>query len=356
MSYNIRITYFGIIRSISSWAKVAREIIKALIRKGVEVSIYETKGFLYESDFNLMDLERYISKKMGEIIFTFEHPSKYPLLPKQSFKIGFLVYEFTTLPPLWVENINRYLDMVLVPSSFTYEVFTRSGVEIKKLKILRYGYNPTYYYPTPHKDKIRTFLSISSPHKREATDILLEAFTKAFHNKEDVRLILKLSYLPFKKIKSFEIANFKTLLESYKRILGERLTIISDKLTEPEMARLYRVSDIYISLSKAESFGLCFLEALASNRAVISLRYGGQMDFLNEKNAIFINHKIVESSGDEYEKTTQTQFVAYPEIDDCIEKLHQIYTYGFKPIIDQKTLFQYQWEKIAEEFIRLIFN
>lgn len=302
-----------------------------------------------------MGLERYISKKMSDIVFTFEHPSKYPLLPQKSFKIGLLVYEFTTLPKIWVENINKYLDLVLVPSNFTYNVFINSGVKPRKLKILRYGYNPLYYHPTKPNKKIRNFFTVTSPHKREATDILLEAFTLAFKDKEDVKLVLKLSYIPFKKAKNFEIPNFKSILEKYKSILGKKLHIISDKLTEDEMAQLYRNSDVYISLSKAESFGLPFLEAVVSNRPVVSLRYSGQIDFLNEKNAIFVNHKITETSGDEYEKTSEKQFVAYPDVDDCINKLHHIYNYGFEPVIEEE-IKRYQWDLIARDFIELIKN
>ncbi|MCX7905672.1 MAG: glycosyltransferase, partial [Elusimicrobiales bacterium] len=329
MSYNIRITYFGIIRSITSWAKVAREILKGLIKNGIEISIYETKGFLYDKNFNLELLEKYVSHKTYDIIFTFEHPLKYYMLPKSSFKIGFLVYEFTHLPQSWIENINKYLDMVLVPSTFTYNVFINSGIKKEKIKILRYGYNPNYYYPTKKTNKINNFLTVSSPHKRESLDILLEAFTKAFKDNNNVRLTVKLSYSQFKKNKNFEIPSFNKLIEKYQKILNSKLKIITDKLSEEDMGNLYRNSDIYISLSKAESFGLPFLESLACGRPVVSLKYGGQLDFLNDKNTVFIKHVLKETQDELYEKTKEKQFVAYPEINDCIEKLKIIYNKGF---------------------------
>lgn len=353
MSYNIRITYFGIIRSISSWAKIARNIVNSLLEKGIDISIYETKGFLYEENFSLGKLENLIMKKIHDIVFTFEHPFKYPLLPKSKKRIGFLVYEFTTLPKMWTENINKYLDLVFVPSKFTYNVFLKSGVEHKKLKLLRFGFDPNYYYPTPRKDKIRNFLTISSPHKREGLDICLESFYLAFKDIDDVSLTVKLSYIPFKKEKHFEIKNFKILLEEYSNKLGAKLKLITNKLSEEEMGILYRSSDAYFSLSKSESFGLCFLESLASNRPVICMNYSGQTDFLSEKNSVFVKYSLVNTNGEEYERTQEKQLIAIPDINDCVKKLRHIYKYNFEKDIHFNREY-YTWDRITDEFIEIL--
>lgn len=39
------------------------------------------------------------------------------------------------------------MDIVIVPSIFCRKVFAESGVEEKKIKVLRFGYNPAFYYP-----------------------------------------------------------------------------------------------------------------------------------------------------------------------------------------------------------------
>ncbi len=355
MPYNISITYFGNIRSIASWSKVARELLLSVVKKDIKVSIYETKGFLYDQNMSLGSLERYISKQVGDVLITFEHPSKYPLLPPATKKIGFLVYEFTTLPPLWVENINRYLDLVLVPSKFTYDVFVKSKVDEGKIRILPYGYNPDYYYPSAElkkNKKIRRFLTISSPHRREALDILLECFYKAFKDIDDVELTVKLSYLPFKKIKHFEIPDFKNILNSFSLKLKNKLRIISDKLEEKDMGSLYRNHDIYISLSKAESFGLGFLEAIACSLPVITIKYGAQTEFLSDKNAVFIQHTLKPANKDVYEKTQTCQYAAYADKNDCIAKLKEIYQHGFR--YEVKPPPQSRWDDVATNFIEIV--
>jgi len=356
MSYNIKITYFGILRSISSWSKVARNIISELIKFGVDLNIYERKGFLYDEKFEVGNMERFVENRFkGDFVFTFEHPKNYEYLPQRSIKIGFLVYEFSRLPDLWVENINRYLDFVFVPSRFTYNVFKKSGVDIKRLKILRYGVDRNIYFRAKdnenRKDKIR-FLTIASPHKREGVDLMLEAFWKAFSEVEDVELLLKLTYTTDKP-KSFEIKNFNKLIEDYKNKLGEKLIINHNKLTEFEVANLYRSSDYYFSLSKAESFGLCFLESLACGKPTITLNYSGHSDFLNEENSYFIDYQLRKTNADEYEKTNYTQYIAFADIDDCICKLKKIYFEKTKKIFSFDYDY-YDWKNIVDEFLKTI--
>ena len=94
------ITYFGVLKSITSWAKVCRELVQALITLGIKVNIYERKGFLYDKSFFLSeDIQAQISNTFkGDIVFTFENPKVYHYMPKQAYKIGFLVYEFSRQP------------------------------------------------------------------------------------------------------------------------------------------------------------------------------------------------------------------------------------------------------------------
>jgi len=357
MSYNTKITYFGIVRSISSWSKVARNILKELLNFRIDLSIYERKGFLYDKNFNLGELERFVDNSFkGDIVFTFEHPKNYIYLPKKTLNVGFLVYEYTSLPFDWVSNINKYLSFVFVPSKFTYDVFLKSGVDEKKLKILRYGVDRKIYFKKEKKEDIGnnkiSFFSIGSTHKREGVDLLLKSFYLAFKDIYDVELILKLTYIS-KKTKSFEINDFNKLLDEYKKNLREKLIIITKKLDEFEIAKLYRSSNYYFSLSKAESFGLCFLESLASGTPTIALNYSGQSDFLNEENSFFIKHSIKETDGDEYEKTELKQYCAYPDIDDCVSKLREIY---FNKM-NKNFSFDYDyfdWKKITEEFLQII--
>lgn len=359
-----KITYFGILRSITSWAKVSREMINALLSLGAEVNIYERKGFLYDRKFplNYNIKARITNKFAGNIVFTFEHPRTYRYLPKNYFKIGMLVYEFTVLPRFWVEQINQKLDWVIVPSRFCQKVFRSCGVKQNKIKVLRYGFNPRYYYPkdcplSGHTDY--TFLCIANPHKREGIELLLESFSRAFTREDRAKLILKLTYLPGKMAKTFEYADLSGLFQAYlKKKHAGRIQIIDRPLTEGQTANLYRVSHCYVSLSRAEAFGLGFLEALACAVPVISISWGGQTDFLNGQNTYFVKHTLVPAKEEVYEKQEPAGLIALPDVGHAAEIMCGLYAhrqvktekgYSLKPYPAY-----FWWSTIAQEFLQLL--
>lgn len=63
-------------------------------------------------------------------------------------------------------------------------------------------------------------------------------------------------------------------VESHVRFLGQ--------IDEREKFRVLRASDIFVSTSQHEGFGLVFLEAMACGLPVISYDHGGQTDFLRD--------------------------------------------------------------------------
>ncbi|MBM3253964.1 MAG: glycosyltransferase family 4 protein [Candidatus Omnitrophica bacterium] len=175
------LTYFGILRAPTSWAKVTRKLCEALVDKGVDLNIFERKGFLYDKNFKISRrLTSRITNKFREddIVFCFEHPSIYKYL-RGSYKIGLLIYETSALPKEWVKNINEFLDLVIVPSSFCKEVFIKSGVD-KEIRIIPYGFDKAEFnfnikpFDIPTNKRFR-FLSIINPHKREGlVELLIE--------------------------------------------------------------------------------------------------------------------------------------------------------------------------------------
>jgi glycosyltransferase involved in cell wall biosynthesis len=65
------------------------------------------------------------------------------------------------------------------------------------------------------------------------------------------------------------------------RQLGSKVRFMGF-VEEMEKFRLLRLSDIYVSTSQHEGFGLVFLEAMACGLPVICYDYGGQTDFLED--------------------------------------------------------------------------
>ena len=357
------LTYFGVLRSISSWAKVARELLRALANCGLEFNIFERKGFLFDPNFSLDPVieSKIANSFLGDFVLTFEHPAAYQYLPKETFNIGLLVYEFTALPDFWVGQINRHLDLVLVPSEFCRRVFIDSGVDGAKLRLLRYGFNPDHYYPAdgrPINARPFTFLCLANPHKREGVQCLLEAFSRAFGPTDRAKLLLKLTYLPSGKIKNFEYADLPGLLQPFsEQTEAGRLEIMTAALSEREMGNLYRGADCYASLSCCEAFGLCFLEALACGLPVIAPGWSGQMDYLSHANSLLVPVEMVKADGEEYEPGGKIQQIARPDVAAAAEIMRQIYSQKKAAPAGASLLPSAQhwwWKSVAADFMQIL--
>ena len=353
------LTYFGIVKSITSWAKVARELLAASVRLGAEVEVYERRGFLYDESFTLPEelSGRMTNSLEGKTVVTFEHPRTYQYLAPASQRIGLLVYEFTRLPDLWVERITTHLDLVIVPSEFCRKVFLESGVPEDKVAVLRYGYNPKYYYPrtiTAPRDRT-AFLCVTSPHRREGVEFLLEAFSEAFSGRDAVELVLKFSYWPGARPKPFEYPDLPGMLERFKRktVSGPRLRIITDRLREAAMGDLYRSADCYVSLTRGEAFGLCFLEAFACGLPVIAMSWSGHADFLHAGESALVDFTLVATDGEEYEAAPKDQQIALPDVHHAAGLLREFYERRSSregPVPFDLEGY-WHWETIAREFL-----
>jgi glycosyltransferase involved in cell wall biosynthesis len=69
--------------------------------------------------------------------------------------------------------------------------------------------------------------------------------------------------------------------EARRRQLDDRILFLG-RIEESEKFRILRMSDIYVSSSQHEGFGLVFLEAMASGLPIVCYDHGGQTDFLED--------------------------------------------------------------------------
>lgn len=75
--------------------------------------------------------------------------------------------------------------------------------------------------------------------------------------------------------------------ETRKRRLEKQVTFLG-YVEEAEKFRILQLSDIYVSTSQHEGFGLVFLEAMACGLPVICYDHGGQTDFLQDQNTGYL--------------------------------------------------------------------
>jgi glycosyltransferase involved in cell wall biosynthesis len=97
--------------------------------------------------------------------------------------------------------------------------------------------------------------------------------------------------LVIKTINGNDFNNFrKNLINRIEK--DPRIIMMEKYMSQEEINKLYMNSDIYISLHRAEGLGLNLLKALQYGLEIISTKYGGPLDFLNEKNSFLVNYDM----------------------------------------------------------------
>lgn len=120
------------------------------------------------------------------------------------------------------------------------------------------------------------FISVGSLIYGKGHDLLIEAFHDAAFNKEVSLNIIGEGVL-HTQLQS-KIDNLK--LNDQIKLLG--------LLNRSEIAKQMQMSDAFVLASRAETFGVVYIEALASGLPVIATACGGPEDFVEEQNGLLI--------------------------------------------------------------------
>jgi len=155
---------------------------------------------------------------------------------------------------------------------------------------------------------------------------VIEAYRRAFSPQErasKVGLVMK-------------TINLKRLPEANLMLRGELDhvggQVIDEDMTPQEVAALTAACDVYVSLHRAEGFGLGIAEAMYFGRPVIATGYSGSVDFMRMSNSYPIGYHIVKVEGGDLRFNPTAQYVyrpgelwAEPDIDEAARRMRYLY-------------------------------
>lgn len=146
-----------------------------------------------------------------------------------------------------------------------------------------------------HKDF--RFVSVGNLIEIKNYPVLIRAFSIAFKDRDGVSLDIIGDGPEYKKL--------KLLIEELG--VGGKINLLGRK-TRAEIAEVFYLSDAFVLLSKAETFGVSFIEAMACGLPVISSRCGGPEDFVNTDNGFLVPVDDIESSVNALSLMIKTKF------------------------------------------------
>jgi len=200
-------------------------------------------------------------------------------------RIGFAIYETIDPPSSWVHKMNE-MDYIITASQFNKNSFETAGV-IKPISVIPHCFDTELFNKDVVPDgryNLFTFMYIASWRERKNFPTLIKSFYDAFSTKDKVCLILKTDKPEGLKrtVNSIKNENWKTKDTAPIYIDGEIIPF-------EEIPKFMKKADVYISTSVGEGFNLGGLHAMALNIPLITVRYGGGLEYAKQDLCTYIN-------------------------------------------------------------------
>ena len=236
------------------------------------------------------------------------------------YTIGVWAWEVDVVPSSW-DRAFGLVDEIWVYSRYVQEIISNvSPVPVVRMPLPIVAPPPGGDVSGLHLPDGFTFLFLFdfySTLQRKNPLGLVEAFTRAFAPGEGPQLVLKSHNGDFKPER----------LARLQEAAGDRpdIHIVDQFLSSSEMAALMRRADCYVSLHRAEGFGLTLGETMALGKPVIATGFSANLDFMTAENSYLVSHKetLVGPEGENYPAHGTW---AEPDVDHAARLMREVWS------------------------------
>lgn len=233
------------------------------------------------------------------------------------YNVGFWFCEVPEIPESWAQNLSFY-DEIWTASAFCQNA------------VAKVSSGPVLSFPIPFEpfvaDACATrpapaplrFLFVSncySDAERKNALGTLRAFRAAFGPSLDVQLTLKFSNLEYAP--RLEAA-LRREMEGARNV-----TLETGYVSDDDIAALYRSHHIYVSLHRAEGYGLTMSDALRYGMPVICTGYSGNMEFCHMPGVQRVDYDL-RLIGHERLRYLADHIWAYPKQESAVAAFHHM--------------------------------
>ncbi len=310
-------------------SKTVRDFLYALKNTGIPFQSFDlnTRHDVISSDYAdiLTPRESFDIRKYDHVVEMFRSPLPNGIVPCRA-RIAFWEGEYGLLDAF------PYLsgsDPVIAMSDFNAQDFRRelpSGTPVYKIlyPLQRVSSDMDDQATTRARygigaDDFVVFFNfdLGSFHRKNPLGAM-RAFAQALGDKPDAKLVFKLNLA-----KDFpdKVALLKE--EASRLKIGEKLVLVSGYLPRKDIYGLTNACDVYLSLHRAEGFGIGVAEAMQLGKPVIVTDYSATTEFCNSDNSIPIPYRLIAIRPGEYFESMLTW--ADTDIDAAAAALRRCY-------------------------------
>lgn len=210
----------------------------------------------------------------SSIMLNFSMPPAYKYA---DITIGYTPWESTEVPESWLYGLAS-VDALWATTDWVADVLARArnmpNSGRSAVKTIPHGIEECWVpLKRERGSEPFTFIHVGEPAVRKGGDILLQAWHKAFKDRDDVKLIFKCIKYPACRIKD----KSGSLIASPG--MYDNIQVISSVYSQQEMLDLYYSSHCMVYPTRGEGFGLIPFEAMASGLPTILPSQGGTGQF-----------------------------------------------------------------------------
>ncbi|NOR69693.1 MAG: glycosyltransferase [Methylomarinum sp.] len=278
-----------------------RQFIQVLLNRGFSVCILDDEANYGRSNFDntfkhlcVANAEE-LPYAVNLSIFGAISLSEFVLYPPKGLQVegrlnvALVWWELTEMPEYWYQA-GRLFDALIAGSNFVHATLSNniSGIPIllapHPIQIPEKIIPNRNHFGLP-EDVFLTLMGFE-PHSdpiRKNPFGAIEAFKKAFKDRKDCHLVIKVNN-PNVKGKNLKHMDYLYDLTSS----DSRIHLIQDSLPYETLLSLYASCDAFISLHRSEGLGLIPLEAMRLGKPVVATGWSGNMSYMNNRNACLV--------------------------------------------------------------------
>jgi ADP-heptose:LPS heptosyltransferase len=314
-----RLIFRGPVLTASGYGVHSRQLLKALLDAGdFDISLipinWGNTSFIYNENDEFFSQFRKLSIKCEEeraagvtydVSVQVTIPNEFERMAR--FNIGVTAgIEVDRVSPVWIDKANEMVDLVVVPSHHSAQVYAGARYNLpngntlmlkKNMAVCPEGVDTSVFNPSASQvldlkfESPFNYLCVglgmdkSPGEDRKNISNLVKWFCERFNGDENVGLVLKMGIVNNSSV-DFDVAR-------------RRIKELKTSVGCGEMASLYTQPTIkaFVSLTHGEGFGLPLLEAVACNLPVVAVDWSGHRDFLyveNKKRFVSLDFDLAE--------------------------------------------------------------